>query len=199
MARTIASQSNDNYGSNERLSSSSSSSTPPPPPIPPIPNPVASCESNDDSTYLINYYCDTPINDLVDPIEYEQYLITNYKRITNNLRPVLLFPNDDVTVEKYQPPLRTLEPSVPELNTVLTSEDPYIQCVGLVNCKSLIVKKNNEKFLSESLNSKRINQAKELKRQEYEIDFLFSQSMYDDDYNCYSDFNSVIVLYLLNF
>src|SRR5699024_10945127 len=81
-----------------------------------------------DESGLNNYYCDTPINDLVDPVDYEEYIVSNSARILTHLRPILLFPSDDILVEKYEPPVRTLESaSAPEFNNVQTSEDPYIQ------------------------------------------------------------------------
>ncbi|OTF77624.1 dedicator of cytokinesis protein 7-like protein, partial [Euroglyphus maynei] len=118
-------------------------------------------------------YCDTSISDLVDPIDdYEDYIAKHSDRIGEQLRSVLLFPFDDVMVEKYQPPLRTLEPeSVPEFNNLRISEDPYIQCIGACNLKSLIVIKRYEKNSSE-LKSKQTERFKRLKRQEYdEVEF----------------------------
>lgn len=90
------------------------------------------------------FYCDTPINDLVDPVDYEDYIVSNGARINSQLRPLLLFPSDDVAVERYEPPLRTLESSSAdsaEFNNVQTSEDPYIQSIGAVAPKSLVVVK----------------------------------------------------------
>ena len=95
-----------------------------------------------DETGLSNYYCDTPINDLVDPVDYEDYIISNSARISSHLRPILLFPSDDIQVEKYEPPLRTIESdSGPEFNNVLTSEDAYIQSIGTYAPKSLVIVK----------------------------------------------------------
>lgn len=90
------------------------------------------------------FYCDTPINDPVDPVDYEDYIVSNGGRISSQLRPLLLFPSDDIGVERYEPPLRTLESSSAdsaEFNNVQTSEDPYIQSIGAYAPKSLIVVK----------------------------------------------------------
>lgn len=127
--------------------------------------------TNDESSFMGNY-CDTPINDLVDPIDYEDFISSNTARIPSHLRPILFFPTDDLRVEKYEPPLRTLEStSTPEFNNVQTSEDPYIQSIGAYAPKSLIVVKKYEKCSSVlGLHAERLSQSKELKRQEYEID-----------------------------
>lgn len=94
----------------------------------------------DNSNNNNHYYCDiTSINDLVDPIDYEEYISKNADRLDESLRLILLFPIDDIIVEKYQPTLRTLEPSGPEFNNIKISDDPYIQCIGASNLKSLIV------------------------------------------------------------
>lgn len=95
-----------------------------------------------DESGIGNDYCDTPINDLVDPVDYEDYIVSNSARISTHLRPILLFPSDDIQVEKFEPPLRTLEStSAPEFNNVQTSEDPYIQSIGTYTPKSLVVVK----------------------------------------------------------
>ncbi|KAH7638366.1 dedicator of cytokinesis protein 7-like protein [Dermatophagoides farinae] len=118
-------------------------------------------------------YGDTWINDLVDPIDdYEDFVAKHSARIAEQLRSVLLFPFDDVMVEKYQPPIRTLEPeSLPEFHNLKISEDPYIQCIGACNLKSLIVIKRYEKNVATlDLKLERKERFKQLKRQHYEVD-----------------------------
>lgn len=160
---------------------------------------------HDESGISNNYYCDTPINDLVDPVDYEDYIVSNSARISTHLRPILLFPSDDIQVEKFEPPLRTLEStSAPEFNNVQTSEDPYIQSIGTYTPKSLVVIKKYafcvyfkfawlptfffifryEKCPSIiGLGVERQSRSKCLKRQEYEIDLssTFGDELFDDD------------------
>lgn len=104
-----------------------------------IPPPVTMAGHEEGGT-LSNYYCDTPINDQVDPIDYEDYIVANVGRIPAGMHSILLFPPDDIEVEKYQPLVRTLEPTNPEIN-LHTSEDPYFQSVGTCVSKSLVVTK----------------------------------------------------------
>lgn len=116
-------------------------------------------------------YCDTPINEFVDPVDYEDFILANNSRIPHHLKSVLLFPSDDIQVEKYQPPPRTLEPISPEFNNVQTSEDPYIQSIGSFTPHTQILVKKYEKCSSIlGLSALRIAQGKELVRQEFEID-----------------------------
>lgn len=135
---------------------------------------VTSMSSSSMTTATSNY-CDTPINEFVDPVDYEDFILANNSRIPHHLKSVLLFPPDDIQVEKYQPPPRTLEPISPEFNNVQTSEDPYIQSIGSFTPHTQILVKKYEKCPSLlGLGAQRLAQGKELTRQEFEIDIPYN-------------------------
>ena len=126
----------------------SGSMTPPPPLSPPpidsdysygMDSPI---KEKDDGVYLQNL-CDSPINEIVDPIDYEVFIQTNNGRISTDLKPLLLYPTDDVQVEKYQPPLKTLleQSPAPEFNNLQTSDDPFVQSFSGFSSKTLMVNK----------------------------------------------------------
>lgn len=145
LAKILASASASPVLSNESCLVSSPD-IPPPPPVPSTPTNKATSSDvssgGQEESFTSNYYCDTPINDLVDPVDYEDYIISNSARISTTLQPIVLFPSDDIQVQKYEPPLRTLESaSMPEFNNIQTSEDPYIQSIGAYAPKSLLIVK----------------------------------------------------------
>ena len=99
-------------------------------------------KDKDDGVYLQNF-CDSPINEIVDPIDYEVFVQNNSARISSELKNLLLYPTDDVQVEKYQPPLRTLmeQSPAPEFNNLQTSDDPFVQSFSGFSSKTLMVNK----------------------------------------------------------
>ena len=147
LAKILASASSSPVLNNENCLLSSD--IPPPPPLSSNASSNALSEKGnsggsgsgqDEPGNVSNYYCDTPINDLVDPVDYEDYIVSNSSRISAELRPIVLFPPDDIQVEKYEPPLRTLDSaSTPEFDNVQTFEDPFIQSIGAYAPKSLLI------------------------------------------------------------
>lgn len=151
------------------------------------------CSSAPTSTF----FCDTPINDLVDSVDYEDFIVHNQSRIPTALRDTLLFPADDIQVDKYQPPVRTLESTSPEFNNVATLEDPYIQSIGSYAPKSQLVTKKYEECSSlAGVSAVRQSYAKELRRQEYEIDIIVPNSKsIDDEDDCYLESDTPLTFY----
>jgi hypothetical protein len=122
--------------------------------------------------YHPNRFLQSWTNDVVDPVDFEEFL-GQYQNLIDRdpLRSILDVPQGDVEVDIIERPIRTLQPLLPEEK--LETLPPHVQsCVKCYTSNWKVVRYNHRN-LSSSVAS-RTNLSKSLQpspKQEFEIDF----------------------------
>ncbi|KAI1280634.1 Dedicator of cytokinesis protein 7 [Halotydeus destructor] len=127
----------------------------------------------------LSYFSEVLLSDVVDPVNFEEYLEDNLKILSEDPHKDLYsFPSDDIDVCIIPRKVRTVRPILPDYNDLTDQEDPYV--IDCIRCYTsnwvVVVKKYENKLSRQDKQSQRLTYSKRFSRPQFEIDGCVSKS-----------------------
>ena len=84
-----------------------------------------------------------PFNEVIEPIDFEEFLESNETLVSNDpLKSLLVFPADDIEVNVSKRVISTIKPIIPDFEEVSAQENPHInQCLQCYTSNWIVVNK----------------------------------------------------------
>ena len=84
-----------------------------------------------------------PFNEVIEPIDFEEFLNSNSSLISSDpLKALLVFPADDIEVNVCKRRINTIKPIIPDFDDVSAQENPHIsQCLQCYTSNWIVVNK----------------------------------------------------------
>ncbi|UJR34198.1 hypothetical protein I4U23_021604 [Adineta vaga] len=117
----------------------------------------------------------TNVTDLIDPIDYEEYLDEHRQKIENDpLKHLLEYPTDDIDFIRLERQYRTIIPIIPEKEAL---NDPHIRdCLQSFNGEHFYLRRNYNHYGSAitllNVRHEQLQALKQIPKQDYEIDLI---------------------------
>ncbi|CAF3642968.1 unnamed protein product [Adineta steineri] len=117
----------------------------------------------------------TNVIDIIDPIDYEEYIDEHRQKIENDpLRHLLEYPTDDIDFIRIDRQYRTIIPTMPEKEAL---NDPHIRdCLQSFNGEHFFLRRNYNHYGSAitllNVRHEQMQALKQTSKQDYEIDII---------------------------
>ncbi|CAF4819598.1 unnamed protein product [Rotaria magnacalcarata] len=117
----------------------------------------------------------TNVIDIVDPIDYEEYIDEHRQKIDNDpLHHLLEYPNDDIDFIRIDRQYRTIIPIMPEKEAL---NDPHIRdCLQSFNGEHFFLRRNYVHHASAitllNVRQEQMQALKQITKQDYEVDLI---------------------------
>ncbi|KAK6180566.1 hypothetical protein SNE40_012697 [Patella caerulea] len=123
-----------------------------------------------------------PISDVIDPPEFEDFVIQNQCMIERDpFRDLLLFPEDDIEVHSVGKRCRTISPVIPEPGA---DQDPHVaDCITRYTSDYTVVSRKHQTYSSSYCSKDRMAHSDGMIYQDYEVDIEDAPTQFERDSN----------------